>query len=242
MFIQNRGRSMIRIALCNSTLEEHTRIKDDLFRCKDMLKDFSTEEFYSGAELVASIKRNIKYDILLIDLSLQDMSGMDAAKEVRECDDEVLIILMSDKSQYVFESFVVRPLHYLLKPYDFSMFKEVIQRAVAQYHKQHFVYISKTSNKLISLGIDQIYYLESRDRTIRICTKDKEFTYYGRMYEAEAKLKSHRFVRTHQGYLVNLNHILSIGHDDIRLRNGERVLLSARRKKDVLKEISKLKI
>lgn len=58
---------------------------------------------------------------------------------------------------------------------------------------------------------------DARDEAIRVRMK---------MSEAEKKLEAHKFVRTHKGYLVNMNYVYRLREKELLLLNGKSIPVS----------------
>ncbi|MGL5892173.1 MAG: LytR/AlgR family response regulator transcription factor, partial [Bacteroidia bacterium] len=70
--------------------------------------------------------RNEKIDILLLDIELPDMSGLDL---LRSLDRKPLVILITAKSDYAVEAFELNVIDYLVKPVSLQRFLQAVERA-----------------------------------------------------------------------------------------------------------------
>lgn len=211
---------MLQIAVC-----------DDNKRTRDYLENLikkqnaacSVSQFGSAIKLLEDAKN---YDILLLDIGLQDMTGIEAAKQIRQGSDAVIMFITALK-EYVFEAFDVGAFHYLLKPIDEAKFQEVFARAVkeAACADTREPLLVKTSGGYRKVPIGEIYYAENRGRKIVLHTGSGEIEYYGKMADLEKRL-SGDFYRCHRGYLVHLQEIVGYDAAEIKLRNGETVFLA----------------
>ena len=84
--------------------------------------------FTDGDEIVENY--TAKYDIILMDIEMQFMNGMDAARKIREVDKAVIIIFITNMAQYAIQGYEVDALDYILKPISYFAFSQRIQRAV----------------------------------------------------------------------------------------------------------------
>lgn len=113
---------MIKIAVCEDEKETQLLIEDYL---ENILKDISIEyeiqKYISGEELLESNLKDI--DILLLDIKMEKLNGMDTARKIREVDDEMEIIFVTSLIDYVQEGYEVRAYRYLLKPIELEELK-----------------------------------------------------------------------------------------------------------------------
>jgi DNA-binding response OmpR family regulator len=80
------------------------------------------------------IYTHIRPDVLLIDITMPELNGLDLVKIVREKDQETPIIILSAHSdkEYLFEAVKLNLVDYLIKPVNRNEFKNVIQGAISK--------------------------------------------------------------------------------------------------------------
>lgn len=59
-------------------------------------------------------------DILFMDIQLPVMNGMEAAKKIRETDEKVLIVFVTNLAQYAVEGYDVNAFDFILKPVEYD--------------------------------------------------------------------------------------------------------------------------
>ena len=94
------------IAICDDDSKITDRLKGDIatfFICLN--EDVEVSVFANGMELLYTIKKEENYDLILLDVDMPCMSGLEAAKQIRKNDEDVIIIFMSSYENYVFDSF-----------------------------------------------------------------------------------------------------------------------------------------
>lgn len=84
--------------------------------------------YRDGDEITSSYKA--QFDIILMDIQMKFVDGMTAAKEIREMDSEVIIIFITNASQYAIRGYEVGALDYILKPVSYFVFSQKLTRAV----------------------------------------------------------------------------------------------------------------
>lgn len=217
---------MLQVAICDDNkgtrneLEALVRAQSDLCEIR---------QFGSAIKLLEDATN---FDILLLDIGMKDMSGIEAAKRIKESYDPVIIFITALK-EYVFDAFDVGAFHYLLKPIDENKLKEVFEKAVQEKLSEEVreplvIRIGSTFHKVL---IETIQYAENRGRKIVLHTSNGELEYYGRMGDLEQRLVGD-FYRCHRGYLVNLKEIMSYDTVSIRLRSGDTIFLSKQKYHD----------
>lgn len=214
-----------------AVVDDERAVREQIYSLiKNQNPDFTVEAFATGLELLVAKSR---FDIVFLDIQMQGMSGIEAAKILRKQDEDTVLIFISGIREYVFEAFDLSAFHYLLKPVEEKKFMEVLERAVREAgkrkkQKEEQIFI-RTKNQGFTLALTSILYIESRAKKAEIHTTDTEIIEaYATMKELEGELGD-SFYRCHRGYLVNMAHITKYDNDSISLSNGETVYLTKRR-------------
>lgn len=123
------------------------------------------EAYSTGEELLASGKR---FDIVFLDIQMNGMSGIEAARSLREQQGDTVLIFITGMKDYVFDALDLYAFQYLLKPIDEDRFAEVLERAVREVvrKKERRVLFIKSRN--LTLDQSEILYIESRARKVEI--------------------------------------------------------------------------
>lgn len=214
---------MIDIAIC----DDEAVIREQLHQfVKNSILDSHIEIYATGEELLA-VDRN--FDLLFLDIQMEGLSGMEAARSLRAKNKNIIIIFVTGSKEYVFEAFDVSAFHYLLKPLAEERFDEVLMRALEEVNRRKIQdkkqLLIQTRNRNYNLDQSTIFYLESRGKKVEIHTSLETIEVYASISKLEEQLGS-SFYRCHRGYLVNLAHIVEYRTDRIRLSNGEEVYLA----------------
>ena len=168
-------------------------------------------EFSSGKELLEfQDETNAEeIDILFLDISMGDEDGMTVAKQLRS--------QMESNFEQVFAQ-TIREYQYLMakkkeKP------KEVLVR---------------NGNRTRSVSADDIYYIESSNRKVTLYLRHEKIEYYDKISSLESELKPD-FFRIHKGYLVNIKYVERYDRTEVKMRNGDSLLLSKYKYQDFVK-------
>jgi hypothetical protein len=168
-------------------------------------------EFSSGKELLEfQDETNAEeIDILFLDISMGDEDGMTVAKQLRS--------QMESNFEQVFAQ-TIREYQYLMakkkeKP------KEVLVR---------------NGNRTRSVSADDIYYIESSNRKVTLYLRHEKIEYYDKISSLESELKPN-FFRIHKGYLVNIKYVERYDRTEVKMRNGDSLLISKYKYQDFVK-------
>lgn len=184
------------------------------------------KHYETGDSLLAAGKQ---FDIVFLDIQMDGTDGIETAKELRERNEDTILIFITAIREYVFKAFDVAAFHYLLKPIEEDKFHEVFQRAKRELEKRkkqrrETIFI-KTRNRSFILEKDSILYIESRAKKVEIHTAGEIIEAYSSMNEMESQLGD-GFYRCHRGYLVNMAYVAEYDSESVTLNNGEYVYLA----------------
>ncbi len=185
------------------------------------------ESYATGEELLKSGKR---FDMVFLDIKMEGLNGIEAARNLRKRQEDVILIFITGMKEYVFDALDLYAFHYLLKPLDERKFAEVLEKAAREAKKKkerRCLFIRKRN-----LTIDQadILYVESKAKKLEIHTagEDRNIVIYAAMDELKGQL-GEDFYRCHRAYLVNMAHIREYDRESITLTSGDRVYLTKKK-------------
>ena len=93
------------------------------------------ETFPSAESFLSRYAEQKAFDILLLDIEMPSMNGVELAKRIRKENDAVQIIFITGYTDYIAEGYEVSALHYLVKPLSETKLFKVLNRAVLKIRK-----------------------------------------------------------------------------------------------------------
>lgn len=161
----------IRIGVVEDDPASCQRVLDYLNRYQSENDErFTVSVFDDGARIVE--KYTPVYDILLLDIEMKEMDGMEAARRIRERDDHVVIVFITAAPQYAISGYEVRALSYLLKPVPWFAFSQELKRSIDALRRNgDDSMLIETGSGQMRLELTDIVYLESIRHTIVIHTQ-----------------------------------------------------------------------
>ncbi len=175
---------------------------------------------------------NKAFDILLLDIQLSGMNGVELARRIREFDAHPQIVFITAYSDFVADGYDVDALHYLIKPVEPEKLCEVLCKAAKNLSKAEPAVMLETEEGVIRLLVKDICYAEVFSHTVTLVCKcatgaHSNLNVKTPIFELETLLGA-SFVRCHRSYLVGLRHIRQITRTDIILDDGNILPLSRR--------------
>lgn len=191
--------------------------------------------FYSGNELIRHMEEVLEYDILLLDINMPDIDGIQIADKLNQSKALVNIIFVTNMVDLVFEAIRYSPFRFIRKERIYEEMDEAMTAVLEKIRNETLLYEFGTGRETIKILIRDMVYLESQGHYIHIHTSDKKVhTIRGKISSYDEKLRDLGFVRIHVGYLVNIRCIYSISRKGVVLDNGE-ILPVSRRNADKIK-------
>ena len=223
---------MINIGICDDELHYRVNIKDIL---GDILSTYSINykiyEFSSGEELLSNYPKDL--DILIMDIQMKIINGMDTARKIREFDQNLEIIFMTSFSEFMQEGYEVKAYRYILKPINERKISKNILPCIDEVMKKKNNYLTiNVKNYIDRIKIDSIVYIETARPNILIYTYDNMYTTKMSISKIEKILSEYGFFRCHNSYIVNLKLIESMNGNTVVVK-GKNIPISKYRVKDL---------
>lgn len=222
-----------RVAICDD-VEEDARYFASVVRTwgEEGAISLDVEIFPSAESFLFRYEEDKAYDILLLDVQMQGVSGIELARRVRSGDPHVEIIFTTSHFELSSEGYEVDALHYLVKPVPRDKLMEVLSKAARRLAAQPPPLVVHCGGETVKLPVWEIMYVESFLHYIVIHTREGEYRLKENLSAMEARLGSD-FYRTHRSYLVSLKHIRRISRTSVWLESGKEIPLARGKYDDI---------
>lgn len=224
----------MRIAICDDEqvqrelLGKYIRQWGSLRERKVEITDFENSE-----EFLFHREDDRAYDLLVMDIEMGDMNGMELVKKLRAEQDNVAVLFVTGYDQYMAQGYEVEALHYLLKPVQKEKLFSVFDRAVARStpEKKHFF---RTQTGAVSLPLSAVWYAQARGHNCILYTDKQEYVLMYGISSLQKELEAEKeFISSHRSYLVNLKHVSAVEQLEIVMDDGTRLPVSRGNVKEV---------
>lgn len=228
---------MIRIAVVEDEKSYQDKLKEYIGRFEtECGQPFQITFFRDGLDIVDDYRPI--WDIILMDIKMKHMDGMETAGKIRRYDPAVLIIFITTMAQYAIKGYEVDALDFVLKPITYSQFSQKMQKALAMLKKgeDKFLLLPQEDRKE-RVSTNEILFIEVRNHYLHVVTGGTTYVMRYSMQEIEKELQDYHFVRCNNSYLVNLKNVTGVQKDSVLVGTHE-LPISRPKKKLFLKALS----
>ena len=219
-----------RIAVCDDREEDWKYLTSMAHRWAEERKHTIELKTFSSAEnFLFHYAEQPNFDILLLDIEMSGMNGVELAQNVRRGNDRIQIVFITGFSDFIAEGYEVSALHYLLKPVSAEKLAEVLDRAVQKLKEPEKAAFFQIDGEIRRIPLDQIVSVEAFAHSCVVTTTESPWEVKESISAVEKKLQQtakDAFIRTHRSYLVGIRYIQSISKTDVTLDNGRKIPLS----------------
>lgn len=219
---------MLQIAVCDDQKLFAYSVKSILDKIIDKYHmKFDVHVYLCGNRLLDDFQKGIFFDIVFLDIFMENSNGYEVASKLRETNKTSKIVFLTSTQDYVYEGYKVGASGYLLKPYD----EETLTKVFLDVVKELDTPVDKTitidyKGCITKLSLRDIEFFESRDHMIVVHTKDKTYSFYGKINQLEETYSKFDFFRCHRSYLVNIFKIDKIVNSDVVTKSNKFVPIS----------------
>jgi len=223
---------MLNIAICDDNLDDlskMTTLMNDYLNLQRDKRTIKYTAFQNAFDLIAALEIGERYDLVFLDILMPFMTGMDAAKEIREFNQDIKIIFLTSSSEFAVESYSVSAYYYAIKPIWreklYILLDNVISEIEINIQKSILI---KSKTALIRIKTHQLEFAEINTRTVLYHLTDGSVVEAnGSMTELENLLgDDNRFIKPHRSYIINMAHIVALSQRDVKMLSGTLVPMS----------------
>ena len=178
----------------------------------------SVRTFPSAESFLFHYSENNDYDILLLDVEMGKLNGIELARQIRLQNSCVQIVFITGYPDFIAEGYEVCALHYLMKPIKPEKFKEVLSRGAVLSQKERPFLLISSERETVRIFFDDIYYAESQGHYMLVHTIQTQYRVRMTVSGLLEKLDK-GFYRCSRSFIVSLRHICRITLKEVFLDN-----------------------
>ena len=204
----------------------------------DRIETFECSEYSSGEEFLKEYKDS--FDVIFLDIEMNEINGMDVAREIRKNNEVAVIIFVTRLLSYAIEGYSVSAFDYVLKPFDKNEFNTKMNRVLKKVEESKLEksILVKTNYKDRVIKIKDIKFVEVMGHNILFHTKDETISSWGTLNDVIAQINSESFGSCNRCYYVNFNYVTGMEGSNLYLGNDV-IQISRYKKAEFLNELAK---
>lgn len=188
--------------------------------------------FASAEAFLFKYEEDKNFDILLLDIQMKAMDGIELAEKIRENNSGVQIVFITGFPDYISRGYDVSALHYLIKPVEKEKLSEVLSKACDNLKKEEKFILLSVDNESFKINLKDIIYIEAFGHSSCVACENKEYNTKLSISDI-AKVLDNSFIQCHRSYIANLQHVSRIAKTDVVFDNGKIIPVSRRMYNDV---------
>ena len=188
--------------------------------------------FASAEAFLFEYEEDKNFDILLLDIQMKAMDGIELAEKIRENNRSVQIVFITGFPDYISRGYDVSALHYLIKPVEKEKLFEVLSKACDNLKKEEKFILLSVDNESFKINLKDIIYVEAFGHSSCVVCKNGEYNVKLPISDI-AKMLNESFAKCHRSYIANLQHISRITKTDAVFDNEKIIPVSRRMYNDV---------
>lgn len=216
---------MLKIFICDDDPGCLTQVEHLIYTWTEKNGQSASVVTFNNGDHLLTHHRKEKADIILLDIMMPLLSGMETAREIRRYDSNTKIIFLTASDEYAVESYDVKASGYLLKPINPNKFFSVLSDCIHLPEEEPDHVIIKTLGGYQKIYLHHIEYMEAQSRKVIFYLKDGLTTEALGTFSSytETLMQYPCFYKCHRSYMVNLTNIGHFNSAEIITQSGQRI-------------------
>ena len=224
---------MLHIAICDDSPECRQQVLECVEQWPDKPEQLLIRTFEDADSLLMA--HGVQpFDIILMDVIMPLLSGIEAARELRQTDRDVKLIFLTSSRDFAVESYTVKADNYLLKPLQMQQLHRALTELTGQISREARSMTVKGVKAVHRVPLRAIEYVEAQNKRVLFVLSD------GRTIESNEPLYTYEpqlllsdgFFKCSRSYIVNINRIEAYTPKEIRTQSGCRIAIARSHQKD----------
>lgn len=227
------GVCMIKIAIVEDSEEDAQTLADYCGRyAQEKGKDSNVRIFNNGYDFISSDK--LDYDIIMLDIKMPYMNGLQTAQKIRESNENVCIVFITNMQQYAIHGYSVSASDFIIKPVKYSLFSFKFDRLLTKIDRgRDQSIVIKTNRAMKYLQLSDIVYIETQKHKLVYHTLSGDYEVWGSMKDTCDTITRGDFALCNSGCYVNLKYVEEVNNYTVTV-NGTPLVISRLKYKSFL--------
>ena len=240
------------IALVDDKKNDADKLSTVIRKCfaKQHVTAKNITHYTNGSEFLRVFEPE-KFQIIFMDILMNELNGIETAGQIRLNDSKVLIIFITSSKDFALDSFFsasvpVRPFDYILKPYDSERLCRTLTEAVKILESPDPALNVRVSRSTYNIPYRKISAVLSNNHAVEIIMSDSNCLICSMKFsEVENILMSdRRFLLCNRGIIINMDCVRSLSSDKelFIMKDGGRYPLKVRGRAKIIDDFTQYQI
>lgn len=226
---------VFKIGICDDETAFIRVLKENLEQyAQETGREFCCFVYHDGSELLKQY--NAEYDLIFMDIKMEQLNGLKTAEEIRRIDSTVGIVFLTSLKQYVWKGYEYNAVNYLLKPVKYGVLKMELDHWFSRYQGKDEPYFCFSNDQgRYKVLYKNLSYAETNKRNVMLHFEGQKQVIYKNMKEIASLLCSRQgFAQCHQSFVVNLSYVKDVKGLDLILTTGACIPISQPKRKEFM--------
>ena len=221
---------MKRIAIVDDDERVRAQLRSYLEQYEESSKEQFTISVFGFAELFLTNYRP-DYDLVLMDIDMPGMDGLEAARKLRKLDERTVLLFVTNLAQYAIKGYEVAATDFIVKPVSFERFSQKLERALRYVPENRRPrLLIRTEDGTVTVEMDDIQYVDVQGHSVFYHTAKDVYRVRGSLKQAEEELNDPQFFACDKSVLVNLTYVEGVSGSTVTV-GGVELAISRPKKK-----------
>lgn len=228
---------MLRIGICDDEELITKRLMRILYSLeKNQSENYDIEVYTDSVKLSEKLSAGKRYDLIFLDIMMPVKSGVEVGKIIRNDlkDNITQIVFISSENKYAMDLFEIRPMNFLIKPFDENDIEKIMKTAAELINTNKHILVLEARKELLRIPVSEIRYIESSGRYIIVHDSGGEY----KLNDIYERVKGFGFLFIHKSYIVNNLYIRKYSYDNVELDDNVILPVSRQRREEIKKSCS----
>jgi DNA-binding LytR/AlgR family response regulator len=235
----------IRIAIVDDMSTDRSLLRKciDSFFGEHKSDSVSIEEFVSAEDFLPKFSAGM-FELVFLDICMDEMNGIELAKELRAADPHLMIVFQTTAREYAFDAFPIHPFDYLIKPCRQDEVDAVLEEALRVLDAGDPEISVSAGRTTYNVPLRSIVAIASQGHNTEICLTNKQNLSCTETFKGiSSKLGDDpRFLMINRGIIVNMDHVLAPSADSMQMKDGSSYPIKVNGRAAVLSSFSQYMI
>lgn len=234
-------KAVIRIAICDDeekAVTLHEKIVKDSLQAQGI--GYEITAYTQSRNLLYDITDDgFFYDLILLDIEMPGISGMEIPQQIKGFLPNVKIIFVTSHTEYAIDAFELSIFRYVPKSnLEIKLTAAVMDAARLIELEAGQEYTIQTMNRMEKIPFKEIYYIQRDGKNASIVSNAGTSKVRKSLQQVFDELNTPEFIFIDRGYIVNIIQIMKISDGMAVLKNGEQLPISRSHLQDVKQKIN----